>query len=135
MEKNHGCVVACRPDSAKVWVQFPDVPPIFFYENKILKWSVYIFRECSFEKGGRKTGAKPISGIHVTPPKSVRNLHDPPQIQYGICMTPPPDKIKTLYLRSEFNEHLYHISHNAMTSVMYFKQFFWNNNTFLIETN
>ena len=32
----------------------------------------------------------------MTPPKSVRNLHDPPQIQYGICMTPPPpNKIKT----------------------------------------
>ena len=47
------------------------------------------------------------------PPNPVRNLHDPP----------PPYKIKTHYLRSEFIEHLYHISHNAMTSVMYFKQF------------
>ena len=74
--------------------------------------------------GGRKTGAKPArNSCDPPPPKSVQNLHDPPQIQYGICMTPPPDKIKTLYLRSEFNEHLYHISHNAMTSVMYFKQF------------
>ena len=39
--------------------------------------------------GAGKRGPSP-RGIHVTPPKSVRNLHDPPQIQYGICMTPPP---------------------------------------------
>ena len=81
-------------------------------------------RECSFEKcwgGAGKRGTNPRGihvtppnqyGIYMTPPNPVRNLHDP-----------PPQKKNPLYLRSEFIEHLYHMSHNAMTSVMYFKQF------------
>ena len=49
-------------------------------------------------------------------------------------MTPPPQQNQIIYLRSEFNENLYHISHNAMTSVMYFKQF-GTTTLFLTETN
>ena len=66
--------------------------------------------------GGRNTGAKPVwNSCDPPPPKSVQNLHAPPP--------PPRQNQNTLYLRSEFIEHLYHISHKAMTSVMYFKQF------------
>ena len=104
---------------------FPSQPPNFMCcRRKNGKWppddihtvdKQIEIRECSFEKcwgGGRKTGAKPARNSCDPPPKSVRNLHDPPQIQYGICMTPPPRQNQnTLNLRSEFIEHLYHISH------------------------
>ena len=93
--------------------------PESYPNNANCSWRIqvepYQVRECSFEKcwgGGEKRGP-----IHVIPPNPVRNLHVLP------IPPPPRQNQNTLYLRSEFIEHLYHMSHNAMTSVMYFKQF------------
>ena len=86
---------------------------------------LWVIRECSFEKcwGGAENGGQ-ASAEFMWPPANQHGIYmPPPQIQYGICMNPPRQNQNTLYLRLKFIEYLYHISHNAMTSVMYFKQF------------